>query len=369
MKAHIGLLALILFLTGCTTFYTYRGQKFADIPTALSHATAANNDIVSNVTPLDKPLVENSTLTIEYPSRQGTRSIIRLLPENANQTPEIQNYVGDAFGIIVDGLARAAIRTNAFEETEIVLTQNYQTPASYNHSGGWRLVSVYTPPANVAKWKIYSPSGDSNVVLDMAKIFTNDEQMYKTFERQFLSSTRMLAKRETVVAEKLVQKKQKEKDQIERQRLENLPISPAKGSGLWKKSVKTDPITDAKVVTMTLNAQEYSPSYKTQTFLAVRCNDNKIELYVEFDEYMTDSALVASRLDKQKAERKIWGSSTDKTAVFYPSSEIKVFIRQLFNARKFLARATPYNESPKTLTFDVRGLYGKLKGYEDVCGW
>ncbi len=150
--------------------------------------------------------------------------------------------------------------------------------------------------------------------------------------------------------------------------VESFAPKTVKGNGKWTISVDEDPITDAKKVSALLRSNDYAETRSGKTFLVIRCYLNDIEAYVSFDDYMTDSAVVDSRIDKQTPEKLVWQSSTDKTAVFYPRNA-KLLLRSLFSADRFVVRATPYNESPKTLIFDVKGLHNAIYQHGDACKW
>ena len=103
--------------------------------------------------------------------------------------------------------------------------------------------------------------------------------------------------------------------------------------------------------------------------MLIRCDNRKIDIFVAFDDYLGNkSLLVTSRVDKDKPERKNWELSTNSQAAFYPRGD-KELLRRLFAAEQFVVRATPYNESPKTLIFDVKGIYNVLKPHQQTCDW
>jgi len=141
------------------------------------------------------------------------------------------------------------------------------------------------------------------------------------------------------------------------------------GKGKWTANVKTDPITDEKIVIAQLRSNEFQESYKNRTVLLVRCDNRKIDTYVAFDNYLGNKSIsVTSRVDKDKPERKNWELSTNNQAAFYPRGN-KELLTRLFAAEKFVVRATPYNESPMTLIFDVKGIYNVLEPHQNTCDW
>lgn len=141
------------------------------------------------------------------------------------------------------------------------------------------------------------------------------------------------------------------------------------GKGKWDITIDEDPITDEKIVVTTLKSNDFKPTYKGLTALLIRCDNRKVEIFVSFDDYLgSNSIAVISRVDKDKPVTKKWSLSTNKQSAFYPSND-KQLLRRLFSAEQFVVRATPYNESPKTLIFDVKGIYNALEPYQQTCGW
>jgi type VI secretion system protein VasI len=44
-------------------------------------------------------------------------------------------------------------------------------------------------------------------------------------------------------------------------------------------------------------------------------------------------------------------------------------IKQMFGRKNFLVQATPFNESPLTLDFDIIGVEEAVKGLRTACDW
>lgn len=118
-----------------------------------------------------------------------------------------------------------------------------------------------------------------------------------------------------------------------------------------------------------LKSNDFENSHDAKTALIIRCDDGEVDIFVVFDDYLgSDSILVTSRVDKQKPVKGFWSISTDSQAAFYPINQKKL-LRELFAASQFVIRATPYNENPKTLIFDVKGIYNGLMQHEATCRW
>ncbi len=81
------------------------------------------------------------------------------------------------------------------------------------------------------------------------------------------------------------------------------------------------------------------------------------------NEYLTH------RIDGEDPVTLRWGVSTSNNATFYPSNDVQL-VRELLQADAFVVRTTPYNESPMTVTFDVRGFEAAARQFEDdLPGW
>lgn len=366
MKRLSLLLIYSVLLSGCAPYYSFEGTKFSTPEEASKFMESKLDGYVNNVVPEDAPLVVNEGILIRYPSQSAARKIAESRPWKNYQGSEGLHYVGKSYSSMLASFGLAAQRANMFERARVISTPEVIKRDFFKPKERWELVAVFAPESGYEKWILYSPSNERREVFDLNQNYSSFEIGFNRFASKFKSSVRELARIENKLEEKKIEE---EKARIEKDAYNSLDINPAKGSGPWRLSIKSDPITDANIVTLVQNAKESSKSFKNDTLMVVRCSDSSTELYVDFDDYMTDSALVSHRIDKQQAKRELWGSSTDKTALFYPSKELNERIKVLLNGSKFVVRATPYNESPKTLTFDIRGIYSKLKKYKEECGW
>lgn len=132
----------------------------------------------------------------------------------------------------------------------------------------------------------------------------------------------------------------------------------------WSLLVDADPITDEKVVNANLLPNDANS--RRAASLNIRCESNKIDVIVNFNDYLGDSIFVTHRVDKEKPVRSRWNVSTNKRAGFYPSNT-KRFLKKLMQANTFVVRAMPYNESEITLIFDIGGLYNELGQHSNAC--
>lgn len=112
---------------------------------------------------------------------------------------------------------------------------------------------------------------------------------------------------------------------------------------------------------------------KTSPTLIARCQENKTELYVQTgmaanpELGLFNKHTVEVRIDERKPVRQTWSASTDDTALFAPRAI--ALMRQLAAARRLRVRFTPFNASPQTIEFDVRGFDNRVKDIAETCGW
>lgn len=141
------------------------------------------------------------------------------------------------------------------------------------------------------------------------------------------------------------------------------------GAGKWSASVQTNPIDDTKTVTLYLTANEGKSHMGRMINLVIRCKSNTTELIISWWDYLgLNETSVITRVGNATAEQKMWSLSSNNTATFYPGSPI-AFIKSLMSADKLVAQVTPYNESPVTAIFDIRGLTAAIRPLQETCGW
>lgn len=145
----------------------------------------------------------------------------------------------------------------------------------------------------------------------------------------------------------------------------NLSNSTAK----WRTSSDTDPITDVVIVRLSLTAETGTSKLGEPITLHLRCDDGRVDVYINWNDYMTDSALVTTRVDKNTPQTKMWGSDTSKTASFYPTTQFdaRQFVKELVTGTKLVARATPYNEVPITAIWDLSGVVAATEELRVAC--
>jgi|TARA_B100001971_G_scaffold18505_1_gene14422 type VI secretion system protein VasI len=140
------------------------------------------------------------------------------------------------------------------------------------------------------------------------------------------------------------------------------------GSGKWNVRIDSNPLDDSKTVVLVLVADEGSSQWGRPVVLIIRCKSNSTEVYITWNDYLGSEARVTTRIGSSKAQSSYWSLSTDSQATFYQDNRI-AFVKQLMRADKFVAQVTPYNESPVTAVFDIRGLSEAIKPLQETCGW
>lgn len=141
-------------------------------------------------------------------------------------------------------------------------------------------------------------------------------------------------------------------------------------TGDWTVERSADPMSDATQVLFLLMADEGGSRYGRDPALVVRQNGNTLEVYISWNEYLSDDRQrVTHRIDDESPVTLRWSVSTSNNATFYPSNDVQL-VRKLLRANTLVVRTTPYNESPMTVTFDVRGFEAAAREFEDdLPGW
>ena len=103
--------------------------------------------------------------------------------------------------------------------------------------------------------------------------------------------------------------------------------------------------------------------------MVLRCKSNTTEAYINWEDFLgLDETTVVTRIGAAQASTRTWLLSTDNKSTFYRGSDID-FIQALMQDDRLVAQITPYNESPVTATFDLRGLSEAIKPLRETCQW
>lgn len=145
--------------------------------------------------------------------------------------------------------------------------------------------------------------------------------------------------------------------------------APVSGVGKWDVQDERNPIDDTRTVVLRLAADSGTNKWNKPIALYIRCKSNQTEMYIAWNDYLgMDTSRVVTRVGTLKAETKSWQNSTDNQATFYPGSPIGA-IKTMMQHEAFVAQVTPYNESPVTATFDLRGLTNAITPLRETCKW
>lgn len=120
---------------------------------------------------------------------------------------------------------------------------------------------------------------------------------------------------------------------------------------------------------LSLIADEGRARYGDPIALILRCKSNKTEAYINWQDYLGSDAYVTTRIGDQDARNRKWSLSTDSQATFYPGGGDISFIKRLMDSDRLVAQVTPYNESPVTAVFDIRGLEEEIEPLREACNW
>jgi type VI secretion system protein VasI len=150
------------------------------------------------------------------------------------------------------------------------------------------------------------------------------------------------------------------------------------GTGKWTVRIETSPMTDQTDVYLHLESETLLParfgSGNAPADLFVRCRENTTSAFFVFnDHFMSDIqgyGQIEYRLDKNAMSKVGTDASTDNKALgLWSGGRAIPFLKSLFAHDQLIVRATPYNESALTVTFDIRGLEAASEKLRDACKW
>jgi len=151
------------------------------------------------------------------------------------------------------------------------------------------------------------------------------------------------------------------------------PPTPSK----WRKQVKTNPLTDDTDVFLTLLSEEPVPGrFGSAGFgtLHLRCMENTTAVQFAVGDHFLASiqgyGRVEYRLDDQPMRSHRFRESTShETLGLWSGREAIPFIKAMLGHDRMIVRITPFNESPKTMTFNISGLDADITELRDTCHW
>jgi len=145
----------------------------------------------------------------------------------------------------------------------------------------------------------------------------------------------------------------------------------------WIFDQKVDPLTDNKKYFFILQADSGKNDYGELPVLVIRQDGDELELFINWhtylgndtDDYKYESKYITTRVDQDQPATLLWDNSTDSKASFCPYKYTSGLVQRLGSASQFVARCTPYGDSPITAIFDVRSLKEISMPYSDRLGW
>lgn len=147
--------------------------------------------------------------------------------------------------------------------------------------------------------------------------------------------------------------------------------------GKWQVTEDKSQLDDSATVVLTLasdntiQGQFGTPGPAT---LLLRCKENTTAVILVLNEqFLSDIqgfGTVDFRIDSGKAAKIRMQSSTDNKALGLWSGGAAIpFATKLLTGKKIVLRATPFNESPQEVTFDLTGLTAAIEPLRTACKW
>ena len=102
------------------------------------------------------------------------------------------------------------------------------------------------------------------------------------------------------------------------------------------------------------------------TSLVIRCVKHKTEAFVNAGT-VVDNGSVRIKFDQALPVHQSWERSTDYKELFAPNAV--TFARELVKAKTFMIEFTPFEEGPRSVSFDVSNLETKLQRISEACDW
>ena len=140
------------------------------------------------------------------------------------------------------------------------------------------------------------------------------------------------------------------------------------GTGKWEVEVETNPVDDSKTVTAYLAADSGKNRWNRPVVAIARCQSNSTDFFISWGDYLAgDGADVLTRIGSNPATTEEWSLSTNKKATF--KEKPITFLKKMAKEDKLVTQVTPFNQSPVTAIFDIRGLDEALKPLREACNW
>lgn len=147
-----------------------------------------------------------------------------------------------------------------------------------------------------------------------------------------------------------------------------------KGWYVWKSQSKIDDSVSDLMMLLSDNIVNERAGKMGYGTIGIKCHQKTTtitfsagELFLVDDD---DYGRVTYRLDKEKAKTKRMDVTTDNKALgLWSNSETIPFIKEMFGHDKMIVQITPYQETPATMEFTIKGLEEAIKPLRKACGW
>ncbi|NVJ95661.1 MAG: hypothetical protein HWD91_08745 [Marivivens sp.] len=145
----------------------------------------------------------------------------------------------------------------------------------------------------------------------------------------------------------------------------------------WSVTTDVSPLDDSKSVYLSVtSASPIMGRYgrlETGT-LYIRCFENTTSLFTVWGgHFMSDNrggGRVDYRIDDNPAAHVSMQESSDNEALGLWNGGVSIpFIKRLFGGETIFMRASPFNESPVEMTFNISGLEQAIEPLREACRW
>ncbi|WP_156932700.1 hypothetical protein [Rhizobium sp. IBUN] len=145
--------------------------------------------------------------------------------------------------------------------------------------------------------------------------------------------------------------------------------------GKWQVRANVDPMTDQKIVTMTLVAEDVDAIDLDPVTLILQCSKENGAAGIAWQHRFLGGEKIGEfttkemtlRIDKGQPFAEDWQVLDDGTTTRIPS--VERLITRVREAERFVVQTTPYNELPIAAVFDVRGVKDALLAHRPECDW
>lgn len=149
-------------------------------------------------------------------------------------------------------------------------------------------------------------------------------------------------------------------------------------TGNWEVKSDVSALDDSKSVFVSLSSENQIPTVYTLSsgpaILLLRCQEGTTSVLFGFmDHFMADIqgyGRIDFRIDAAKGSRlSAEADTSNKFLGLWSGKRAIPFIKSLFGAKKLLIRATPFNEAPLEVTFNVTNTEPAVAELRKACRW